>query len=232
MTTECSLVTREFGIGLVCGTLATYLCMRKRDAANLLSTREGLTERLSENEDPARVLEDDMSMFYGNRSDLTTVLDHAKRIPSLAYGTIVRSIPIICVDVVIKNNIGQVLIVKRGMHPVKDFWWWPGGRMFRGETFYTAAVRKAKQETNLECVPVRLLGVYNTLFPTSSWDEDVNGTHTVNAVVQMSLPASSSEVKLDDTSENHLWIDCNPDLARSSNFDRYIVEQLQRMHDG
>eukprot|EP01060_Flectonema_neradi_P010594 TRINITY_DN17695_c0_g1_i1.p1 TRINITY_DN17695_c0_g1~~TRINITY_DN17695_c0_g1_i1.p1 ORF type:complete len:234 (+),score=44.44 TRINITY_DN17695_c0_g1_i1:61-762(+) len=224
------VLTKEFGMGLACGMLASYVCTKTSQKTNLLSSEEKPVEEPSLKEDPTRVLEEDMSMFYGNRSDLSTVQDHAKKIPSEVYGSIVRSIPVFCVDVVIENQQGQVLIVKRGMHPVKDFWWWPGGRMFRGETFFTAAVRKAKQETGLDCQPVRLLGVYNTFFPTSSWDKDVKGTHTVNAVVQMRIPSSQSEVTLDDTSDNHLWIASDPASAKSSNFDRYIVEQLRRMN--
>lgn len=52
---------------------------------------------------------------------------------------------------------------------------WPGGRMFRGETFFQAAVRKISDETGSDARchrPVSVVQVWNTFFPDSSWDNE------------------------------------------------------------
>lgn len=61
-----------------------------------------------------------------------------------AYGLTVRG--------VIKNNNGEILIVKR--HPKSktdpEMWELPGGKVEKGEHFADALVREIKEETNLD----------------------------------------------------------------------------------
>lgn len=79
------------------------------------------------------------------------------------------------------TNRKECLLVERATEPVKGVWWLPGGRLFKGETFFDGAIRKAKEETGLDNVkPIQVLGFYNTFFPTSAWDTDeCKGTQTV-----------------------------------------------------
>ena len=66
-------------------------------------------------------------------------------IMEMPYGLTVRGI--------IKNNSGEILIVKR--HPKSktdpEMWELPGGNVERGEFFADALVREIKEETNLAC---------------------------------------------------------------------------------
>jgi colanic acid biosynthesis protein WcaH len=99
--------------------------------------------------------------------------------------------------------------VERASEPVKGVWWWPGGRLLKGETFFDAAIRKAKQETGLTQVkPIQVLGVWNTFFPTSHWDTPTEkGTQTVNPIVLVELTTPGGDVVLDETSERWRWIE-------------------------
>jgi len=47
-----------------------------------------------------------------------------------------------------RRSDGRFLLVKRGDEPVKGYWWVPGGRILRNETFYAAARRKVKVRLN------------------------------------------------------------------------------------
>lgn len=58
----------------------------------------------------------------------------------------------------------------------------PGGRIFKGESFYQCAVRKAKAECGLDVCPIAQLGTYSTYFPDSAWGPHVP-TDTKNTVV-------------------------------------------------
>lgn len=57
------------------------------------------------------------------------------------------------VRAVIKNNDGEILILKR--HPMSktdpEMWELPGGKVENGEEFTTALIREIKEETNLDC---------------------------------------------------------------------------------
>eukprot|EP00428_Durinskia_dybowskii_P067113 CAMPEP_0170373462 /NCGR_PEP_ID=MMETSP0117_2-20130122/10082_1 /TAXON_ID=400756 /ORGANISM="Durinskia baltica, Strain CSIRO CS-38" /LENGTH=255 /DNA_ID=CAMNT_0010628355 /DNA_START=76 /DNA_END=843 /DNA_ORIENTATION=+ len=112
------------------------------------------------------------------------------RLPFELYKQVVESLPIVCVDVICRRNDGKILLFYRRDKPAASIWWWPGGRMFRGETFYDAAIRKARDETGnktLRVNPRGLVTVWNTFFPDSHWDAErmvgKEGTQTVNVVV-------------------------------------------------
>lgn len=68
--------------------------------------------------------------------------------------------PKIMVDVVIPSEDGVVLI-RRGSDPYEGMWALPGGFVEVGETVENAAVREAKEETNLDVELERLIGVYS-----------------------------------------------------------------------
>ena len=66
--------------------------------------------------------------------------------------------PFLTVDMIIKTEAGIVLVKRRYPPPG---WAIPGGFVEVGETVESAALREAKEETGLETVNVKLLGVYS-----------------------------------------------------------------------
>jgi colanic acid biosynthesis protein WcaH len=177
----------------------------------------------------------DLSLFYGDVKELTTITDKRKFLPKEVYGSMVRDAVVCCVDcLIVKKNANgkkECLVVKRLSEPVKGVWYLPGGRLVKGETFFAAALRKAQQETGLTLVtPIQVLGVWNTLYPTSNWDtETEKGTQTVNAVVLVELNDAEAVVILDETGTGWRWIPLSPDAAVKNGEDRYVVEALSRL---
>lgn len=98
----------------------------------------------------------DLSLFYGDKKELTTIKDSRKFLPSDVYGELVRKCVVCCVDIVVVriNPLGkkECVLVERASEPAKGVWWWPGGRLLKGETFFDAAIRKTQQETGLKDV--------------------------------------------------------------------------------
>jgi len=178
---------------------------------------------------------DDLSLFYGNVEELTTITDSRKFLPSDLYGKLVRDCVVFCVDIVLVRKTfdhkKECLLVQRLSEPAKNLWWWPGGRMLKGETFFDAAKRKAQQEIGLTDVTCQqVLGVWNTFFPTSNWDTDTEkGTQTVNAIVLVELNDTGTDLKLDDTSGECKWISLDPAEAEDNGEDKYVLQGLLRL---
>lgn len=176
-----------------------------------------------------------MSLFYGDVEELTAITESRKFLPKEVYSKMVLDAVVCCVDcLVVRTSASgkkECLLVERSTEPVKGVWWIPGGRLLKGETFFVAAVRKAKQETGLNDVkPVQVLGVWNTFFPTSHWDTPtVKGTQTVNAIVLVELAEPGANVKLDNTIEQVRWIGLDPEVAERTGEDRYVLEALRRL---
>jgi len=124
-----------------------------------------------------------------------------------------------------------LLLFYRRDKPAAGIWWWPGGRLLRGETFYVAAIRKIRDETGnplAKVVPRGIVNVWNTFFPDSNWDEnrlpEKVGTQTVNISVVCVL---DSEINLDENAkkqwavDSHRWIDV-ADALEDGAYDKYV----------
>lgn len=178
----------------------------------------------------------DLSLFYGDVTQLTTIPDRQRFLPKEIYSRMVLDAVVCCLDIVLvrintKVQRKECLLVYRATEPVQGVWWWPGGRLLKGETFFAAAQRKAHQETGLSHVrPVQVLGVWNTFFPTSAWDTPTErGTQTVNPIVLVELLDPDASVQLDDTSEQYRWISLDPEEAKAAGEDPYVQQALLRL---
>lgn len=180
---------------------------------------------------------EDLSLYYGDKAALTAIHERCKFLESDLYANVVRNTVVCCVDIVlVRRNTTtgrrECLLVERASEPAKGLWWWPGGRLLKGETFFDAAVRKAQQETGVDTQlvrPVQVLGVWNTFFPTSSWDTDtIRGTQTVNPIILVEfINEKGMEIKLDKQSENFKWISLDP--SENQKEDKYVLQALYRL---
>jgi len=122
-------------------------------------------------------------------------------IPQTEYEEIITKVPIVCVDVAIFHN-GEVLLIKRANEPAKGEWWLPGGRLYKGETLKDCALRKAKEETGLECEFIKIVHYDNTIFDTGPGDIQI---HSVNFCAL--LTTETDQVTLDDGCLDYVWTD-------------------------
>lgn len=105
-----------------------------------------------------------------------------------AYGKMLDSLVIACVDIALTNDKGQLLLGKRTRHPQAD-WWIVGGRMQTGEHFSASAQRLVKKELGLEVDPQRFkyLTVFAAAWNKRAFPPEDNGTHTLSVVLTASL---------------------------------------------
>lgn len=111
------------------------------------------------------------------------------------YKEIIKALPILCVDVVVRNPKNEYLLVKRANEPLKGHWWVIGGRVFRGETMEQAAIRKVKEEASLDVTNLELIGYYEETFRENPFGTD-GGIHTVS-IVFTTVVDQSQRVELD-----------------------------------
>ena len=102
-------------------------------------------------------------------------------IPVEHYKEIVGLLPILCVDVIVENPVGEYLLIKRTGEPLKGQWWVIGGRVQKGETMEQAAVRKVKEEAALSVGALRPVGYYEEVYQDAPFGVK-SGLHAVSVV--------------------------------------------------
>jgi ADP-ribose pyrophosphatase YjhB (NUDIX family) len=171
---------------------------------------------------------------------LKVVHDEFKKLPFDFYSQVVENLPVVCVDVICRRKSdGKILLFYRKDKPAAKIWWWPGGRQFKGETFFDTAIRKIKDETgnkNANIRPISVLNVWNTFFPDSNWDhgrrDGREGTQTVNVVVVVEL-LDDDDLELQSAAlkdwavSNRKWI--HPyEALRYKDYDKYVFINVRK----
>lgn len=90
----------------------------------------------------------------------------SKRLELQLFKTIIENTPLISIDLIVTNSEGKALLGQRENRPAQHFWFVPGGRIFKDESFEEAFKRITKEELGLE---VRLnqsafMGVYEHFY--------------------------------------------------------------------
>jgi len=83
-----------------------------------------------------------------------------KFLPEEFYRKVIKSVPILCVDLVIENG-KETLLIKRKIPPCKGYWCLIGGRVHYGERVLDAVRRQAKDELGLKIKIEKFIGVYD-----------------------------------------------------------------------
>jgi len=90
-------------------------------------------------------------------------------IPADEWETIVRRIPIVSVDLLVRHE-GGIVLGKRTNEPARGEWFIPGGRVHKGETRREAVHRVAGAELGTSVEIVESLGAYEHIYDTSDID--------------------------------------------------------------
>ena len=119
---------------------------------------------------------------------------HDEFIPEETFGACLAHLPQVCVEVVVAHD-GGVVLAHRTNDPAGGEWFWPGGRLYKGERLDDAAQRIAREELGLSVTVERRLGVHGHFWETASV-EGADSRHTVNVVFLVS-PTDGLDITLD-----------------------------------
>ena len=104
------------------------------------------------------------------------------RLDEETFNRIVRSTPLISIDLITVGEDGQVMLGLRKNRPSKGLWFVPGGRIMKNETIREAFQRISASELGF-AIPFRkegFLGVYEHLYPDENFaGEEGYGTHYI-----------------------------------------------------
>ena len=123
------------------------------------------------------------------------------------YKSIIKCLPIVCVDIIVKNSNGQFLLVKRKNNPLEGEWWVIGGRIEHMEKAENAAKRKLKEEVNLNIDNLLFENVYEDTFENNAFEKAPY--HTVSLVFSCVI-IDFKGIKLDEQSSDWIWSDQLP----------------------
>ena len=102
-------------------------------------------------------------------------------LPAADFATVIRSTPLVSIDLILVRPDGSVLVGRRQNEPAKGCWFVPGGRIRKNERLDAAFRRLLRAETGLEGErkAAHLLGVYEHLYDTNALGDGTFGTHYV-----------------------------------------------------
>lgn len=123
-------------------------------------------------------------------------------IPVDDYRLIVDTVPVLCVDIIVRNSTGEYLLIKRKNPPLKNRWWIVGGRVFKGETLEEAARRKVREEVALSPRQIDPVGYFEAVFADAPLAID-GKLHGVSIVFEATR--IEGEVHLDTQSSDWKW---------------------------
>jgi len=85
--------------------------------------------------------------------------------PERLWRQVLAHVPIPCVDVILENLKGEVLLGWRKISPYANVWALPGGRALKGESL-RASARRILEEYGLSAREFFLVGVFPVKFPS------------------------------------------------------------------
>lgn len=122
-------------------------------------------------------------------------------IPDELYRKIRQVMPIPCVDLLVTDLQGRILLVRRKNEPAAGQWWFPGGRVHYLETREKAALRKLREECGIEALGVEAMGTFDVILEssTSAWR-----SHGITTLFHVRIGGPRA-VRLDEQSADADW---------------------------
>lgn len=130
------------------------------------------------------------------------------------FGVVVESTPLVSVDLIAKNKLGQVLLGKRVNRPAKNFYFVPGGRIFKNERIIDALKRIAVNELGIDAFNpdnARFFGTYEHFYKDSFLSDGVS-THYVVLAYEIDIKNEKVSLNIDQHSD-YGWFSIDEVLA-------------------
>jgi colanic acid biosynthesis protein WcaH len=98
------------------------------------------------------------------------------KLTSADFKTIVKSTPLVSIDLIVRDSQRNVLLGKRTNRPAQSFWFVPGGRVLKDEQIESAFKRLIKEELGIYNIESTFKGIYQHFYD-DNFSEDDFSTH-------------------------------------------------------
>ena len=134
-------------------------------------------------------------------------------IDDTTFCNIIKNTPLISIDLIVKNHQGHILLGKRNNPPAKNYWFVPGGRIRKNETFTEAFERLTLQELGqgFSLNNAIFIAPYQHFYADSVVATNIS-THYVVLAYQLNVDENLLTLPLEQHSKYH-WFDIDELLA-------------------
>lgn len=148
-------------------------------------------------------------------------------LPNETFKSVIQHTPLISIDLIVRNEQGEVLLGKRVNAPAKGYWFVPGGRVRKNETLDDAFVRLVHEELGIESgvirVDAKFLGVFEHFYNDYVFGEDV-GTHYIVLAYEIMQSLNGNVLKTLNKQHNEFkWTDIE-NISEVNNI-HYLTKQ-------
>lgn len=118
---------------------------------------------------------------------------------------VVEATPFVSIDLVVRNEAGQVLLGYRLNRPAQNHWFVPGGRIRKNERTQDALQRIARAELHIDAVPGKLLGIFDHFYDDNFYGVPGIGTHYVACAYQFQVQGDTRFIQDAQHTEMKWW---------------------------
>lgn len=127
-----------------------------------------------------------------------------EKMPADIFMQIVRYAPLISIDLLLHNENNEILLGWRNNQPAKDFWFVPGGRIYKNESLRDAFSRIMSAETclDLEMDQAKFHGIFEHFHPEQNFMNEAGfGTHYIVLAFDILLTGELSALPMSQHSD-------------------------------
>lgn len=127
----------------------------------------------------------------------------AKLTPHDFLGVVTHT-PLVSIDLIVRDIEGRYLLVRRVNRPAQGFWFVPGGRIRKNESFDEAFARLVREELGIESLgrsDATLFGVYEHFYEDNFSGADGVTTHYVVLGYRVRAPLQLPHLPMDQHSD-------------------------------
>lgn len=139
-------------------------------------------------------------------------------LPDETFKSVIQHTPLISIDLIVRNEQGEVLLGKRVNAPAKGYWFVPGGRVRKNETLDDAFVRLVHEELGIESgltrADAKFLGVFEHFYDDCIFGDDIS-THYIVLAYELNINLKKLK-KIQHSCD--LWIKSFKECEKIHNF--------------
>lgn len=128
--------------------------------------------------------------------------------------TVVKHTPLVSIDLIVRSRKDEILMGLRVNEPAANYWFVPGGRIYKSETLEEAFQRITETElgTAYRIESAELLGAFTHLYETNFAKQAGISTHYVVLGYQLQLDIDIKQLPAQQHS-NYRWFGKHEDLG-------------------